>query len=111
MRLMMNKAKLPKRAGPSIRSLLVINAALLCILAVVTLAPAVAAQSRVRGDYAIVGGGANGSSSSLVYVIDAVNQEMIVAMYDTSNKKLDGIGYRNLAGDARSVMRSQTPGR
>lgn len=111
MRLMKNKAKLPKRTGPSIRSLLVINAALLCILALVTLAPAVTAQVRVRGDYTIVGGGANGANSSLVYVIDAVNQEMIVAMYDTSTKKLDGIGYRNLAGDARSILRSQISGR
>lgn len=111
MRLMTNIAKLPDRTGPSIRSLLVINAALLCILAVVTLAPAATAQGRVRGDYTMVGGGANGANSSLVYVIDAVNQEMIAVMYDTSNKNLTGVGYRNLAGDARSVLRAQTPGR
>ncbi len=111
MQLMIKKAKLPKRAGPSLRSLLVINVALLCILAVVTLAPTVMAQNRVRGDYTLVGGGANGANSSVVYVIDTVNQEMIAATYDNSNHNLVGIGYRNLAGDARSVFRSQTPGR
>lgn len=103
--------KLPDRNGPSLRSLLVINVALLCILAVVTLAPTVSAQARRRGDYTLVGGGANGANSSVVYIIDAANQEMMVTMYDTTNKVLTGVGYRNLARDAANVLQSPTSGR
>ena len=111
MRLMTNKAKLLDHKGSGLRGLLVINVALLCVLAIVTLAPSVSAQSRRRGEYTLVGGGANGSNSSVVYIIDAANQEMIAAMYNNADKNLVGVGYRNLARDAVTVLRSQTTGR
>lgn len=111
MQLTTKKSKLPARTGPGLRSLLVINVALLFILAIVTLAPSVSAQNRRRGDYTLVGGGANGANSSVVYIIDAANQEMMVVMYDTTSKTLTGVGYRNLARDANSILRSKTLGR
>ncbi len=103
--------KVGRRAGPNLRSLLAINAALLGLLALVSFAPAVGAQGRGRGDYTMVGGGANGANSAVVYIIDAANQEMIAATFNVNTRVLDGVGYRNLAQDAAQVLRSQTPGR
>ena len=100
-----------RRAASNLRSLLAINAALLGLLALVSLAPAVGAQGRGRGDYTMVGGGANGTNSAVVYIIDAANQEMLAATFNTNTRRLDGVGYRNLAQDAAQVLRAQTPGR
>ncbi|MEE8154235.1 MAG: hypothetical protein V3T53_04665 [Phycisphaerales bacterium] len=100
-----------RRAGSNLRSLLAINAALLGLLALVSFAPAAGAQGRGRGDYTMVGGGANGANSAVVYIIDAANQEMIAATFNVNTRVLDGVGYRNLAQDAAQVLRSQTPGR
>ncbi len=103
--------KVGRRVGSNLRSLLAINAALLGLLALVSLAPAVGAQGRGRGDYTMVGGGANGANSAIVYIIDAANQEMIAATFNVNTRVLDGVGYRNLAQDAAQVLRSQTQGR
>ena len=103
--------KVGRRAGSNLRSLLAINAALLGLLALVSFAPAVGAQGRGRGDYTMVGGGANGANSAVVYIIDAANQEMIAATFNVNTRVLDGVGYRNLAQDAAQVLRSQAPGR
>ncbi len=103
--------KVGRRAGSNVRSLLAINAALLGLLALVSFAPAVGAQGRGRGDYTMVGGGANGTNSAIVYIIDAANQEMLAATFNVNTRRLDGVGYRNLAQDAAQVLRSQTPGR
>ena len=100
-----------QRAGPSLRALLAVNAALLGLLGLVTFASTVEAQGRGRGDYTMVGGGANGTNSAVVYIVDAANQEMIAATFNVNTRILDGVGYRNLARDAAQVMRAQTPGR
>lgn len=82
------------------RSLLVLNTLLLAILAAVTFGPSADAQSRARGHYTMVAGGVNGSTSSAVYIIDVINQEMMAVAYNQNTKRLEGIGYRNLAYDA-----------
>ena len=97
-----------RRAAPNTRALLALNAALLLLLAAVTFAPAVSAQARGRGEYTMVAGGVNGLQSSALYVVDTVNQELIVLGYDASTKRLDGIGYRNLAADSAEWMRGRT---
>jgi hypothetical protein len=96
-----------RRAASSTRALLAVNAALLVLLAVVTFAPNVGAQVRARGEYTMVAGGVNGLESSALYVVDAVNQELIVLGYNASTKRLDGIGYRNLAADTAEWMRGR----
>ena len=48
----------------------------------------------------MVAGGVNGSTSSAVYIIDVINQEMMAVAYNQNTKRLEGIGYRNLAYDA-----------
>lgn len=90
------------------RGLLVLNAALLVLLAVVTFAPmADAQQGRAVGDYTMVAGGVNGSLGSVVYIVDAINQEMIAVTFDPSTRRLEGVGYRNLAVDANEWLRGR----
>ncbi|MCH8344122.1 MAG: hypothetical protein IH983_09045 [Planctomycetes bacterium] len=93
---------------PNVMALLALNAVLLGLLAVVTFGPTVAAQDRGRGDYTMVAGRANGADSSVVYIVDTANQELIAVTYSQSNKRVDGIGYRNLAGDSAGLMRGRT---
>ena len=88
------------RRVSTFRSLLVLNTLLLALLAAVTFGPSANAQSRARGQYTMVAGGVNGSTSSAVYIIDVINQEMMAVAYNQNTKRLDGLGYRNLALDA-----------
>ena len=87
------------------RALLVLNAALLVLLAVVTFAPSADAQGRARGRYAMVGGGVPGSLGSVIYVVDTVNQELIALHYDHNVKRLQGVGHRNVAADMNDMAR------
>ena len=95
-----------KRAIP--KGLIALNAALVALLAVVTFAPAVKAQTKARGQYTMVAGGVNNSQSSVVYIADTVNQELMVVTYDPIGKRLDGIAYRNLAADAADFLRTRS---
>jgi hypothetical protein len=85
--------------------LLAVNGALLLALGAVTFGPTGTAQVRVRGDYTMVAGGVQGANANAVYVVDTVNQEMIVVSYEPSLKELVGVGYRNLTTDAASLAR------
>lgn len=85
--------------------LLALNAVLLAALGFVAFAPGAAGQSsasrRPRGEYTMVGGLVQGFSESAIYVIDSTNQELIALRWDRSAKSLKGIGFRDLAADAR----------
>ena len=91
----------------TLRALLALNAVLLGVLATVTLGPAVSAQARSRGAYAMVAGGANNTQSSVVYVVDVVNQELVAVSYSGTTRSFNGIAYRNLAADAADALRSR----
>lgn len=96
-----------RSSRPSIRGLLILNAALLGVLAVVSVGPSVGAQAdRMRGDFTMVAGGVNGSDADAVYIIDTTNQRMIAATYERNNNRMQGIGFRDLAADAAELARS-----
>jgi hypothetical protein len=97
--------------APTFRSLLVLNVALLVILGIVTFAPSAEAQQRPRGDYTMVGGQVPGMDGAAVYIVDVINQEMMVVAYTQSTKKLEGVGYQNLGLDAARMGRGQQPNR
>ena len=101
----------PSTATPvarnNVRGLLALNAALLVLLAIVTLSPSVEAQIRGRGTYTMVAGRANGTESSAVYIVDAANQELMIIAYNGNTKLLDGIGYRNLVIDSGELLRGR----
>lgn len=87
------------------RGALAANAALLALLAAVSLAPVASAQrgtSRARGEYSMSAGRILGGSASVVYVLDAANQELIALRWNESTKSLDGIGFRDLSQDAQA---------
>jgi len=88
----------PRRQG-----LIALNVTLLTLLAIVTLAPLAQGQgqpaTRVAGAYTMVGGQIVGGSPSVVYIIDANNNEMVAVRW--INNRLDGIGFRDLAADSK----------
>ncbi len=97
------------RGAPGPGALLALNGALLVLLAAVTFGASVdAQQGRRRGDYTMVAGGVKGANSSAVYIVDTVNQEMMAVTYNQQSKTLDGVGYRNLAVDAGTVLRGRS---
>ena len=52
----------------------------------------------------MVAGKVSGTESSAVFIVDTANQELMAVTYSQNSKKLDGIGHRNLASDAASVL-------
>lgn len=98
----------PRPSGSSMRGLIVLNTVLLLLLAAVTFAPAATAQARKRGAYTMVAGGANNSIASVVFIVDTVNQEMVVMQYDSTTRTLVGVTYRDLAADAADLTRTRT---
>jgi hypothetical protein len=46
-----------------------------------------------------------GSLGSAVYIVDTVNQELIALTYDTSTKRLKGVGHRDIANDMADMAR------
>ena len=91
----------------NIRALIALNALMLGLLGLVTFAPRAMAQVRVRGDFTMVAGNVNGADSSVVYIVDAPNQEMIAVkiyqgVHEVSNGLIDGVirtgRYGNLSG-------------
>jgi hypothetical protein len=97
------------RAGRRLRGLLALNAALLAVLGAVTFGPSAGAQARSRGDYTMAAGRSNGAQSGIVYIVDTVNQELIAITFDPNNKRVDGVGYRNLAADRATLTSGTRP--
>lgn len=92
------------------RGLIALNIALLSVLILVTAMPAATAQTstnRTRGDYTMIGARAQGIAESIIWIIDANNQEMVALRYDQSTSSLRPIGYRNLAADSNQVRGSR----
>jgi len=89
------------------RGLVVLNLVLLAVLGAVMLAPGATAQvspagTRVRGEYLLAGGATISGVTSVIYVLDSANHEMIALNWNDSSKSLEGIGYRDLVRDASS---------
>ena len=93
------------------RRLIVLNGALLAVLAVVTLSSARSATgqtgeaNRARGEYTMVSGVMQGSTASVLYLLDATNQEIVAASWDRNNNRLVPIGHRSLSDDSRYLQR------
>lgn len=96
--------------GKRVGGLVVLNLALLGVLGAVSFSPMADAQSansansttRARGEYSIVGGATIGGVSSVIYVLDTINRELIALNWNDSTKSLEGVGYRDLSLDAVS---------
>lgn len=90
------------------RSLVAVNAALgVVLVALVAMAPSTAigqpsGGQRPRGDYTMVSGKTTGGNANTVYIVDAINQEMVALRWDAGRKTFAGVGYRDLNADGRT---------
>ncbi|RMH14231.1 MAG: hypothetical protein D6695_01825 [Planctomycetota bacterium] len=90
------------------RSLVALNIALVLVLGAVSLPRIAGAQnerSRSRGEYTMVEGVRGSGSSNAVYILDSVNAEMIVLLWDQGRRTLQGIGFRDLEDDVQAQIR------
>jgi hypothetical protein len=87
-------------------SLIALNAVLLAALAMVSLSGRASAQQRQRGSYMLISSGVTGTPLSVVYVIDETNNELVALAWDDAGKKMNYVGYRNIAADSMQARRS-----
>jgi hypothetical protein len=108
----MSSTIVPARVG----RLIGLNIALLAVLAVVTLLSVVSARAgaqpgivntpvRGRGEYTMVAGKIQGSTTAAIYIVDAANQEIIALSWDRANSRVEPIGHRALSDDARFLTK------
>ena len=89
----------------SLRPLLFLNAGLLAALAAVTFMPSAVAQMRPRSTYTMVGGTINGIVQGVAYITDETTNEVVAVSWYENQKRLVGLGYRNLTPDASAAAR------
>lgn len=87
--------------------LVLLNAALLAALAAFTFMPAAQAQFRPRNNYTMVGGTVNGIVQGVVYVFNDTTNEVVAVSWWENQKKLVGLGYRNVSTDAQQFGRTR----
>jgi hypothetical protein len=100
------------------KPLLVVNAALVSVLAGLYMAQPTSAQVggqfgnqvgvppteiRARGEYTMVSGRVTQGSIPVVYVVDSANGEVIALRWDNNKQSFAGVGYRNMLQDARAA--------
>jgi len=91
----------------SLRPLILLNAALLAALAAVTFMPAAVAQLRPRSTYTMVGGTVNGIVQGVVYITDETTNEVVALSWFENQKRLVGLGYRNMTMDAQQAAQTR----
>lgn len=105
-------------AERSPRRLIALNVVLLIVLAGATLLNTRLAGAqpdggarhdgpRLRGEYTMVTGHTQGLTTSTIYIIDAVSQEIVALNWDRSAGKPEIIGLRSLAEDSRFFQRAR----
>lgn len=57
--------------------------------------------ARPRGEYTMIPGRYQGSTTSAVYILDVANQELVALSWDRNKNRLEPIGYRHLPSDAK----------
>ena len=91
---------------PQWMGLVLLNGLLLLGLAAVSFGPSAIAQAgRYRGDYTMVSGRVNGSSSNILYVVDQNSRELVAIRYDSPKRVVEGMGYADLAAHSATVRK------
>lgn len=97
------------RLGGRARALLAVNGALVIVLAGMALVAPAGAQpgtpptpARARGDYTLVSGKTTTGNANAIYILDAINQEMVGVRWDAARKSFVTVGYRNLDADSKA---------
>lgn len=96
---------------PALAALVLLNLALLGILALVTFTPSNQAHatsaSSERGEYVAVSGNIAGSKTPMLWVVNQSTQELIAVQFDAQRDQLIGFGYRNMNNDSIIVQRNR----
>ncbi|MFG0256336.1 MAG: hypothetical protein ACF8GE_00360 [Phycisphaerales bacterium JB043] len=83
-----------------INPLIVLNALLLAVLALVSFASHTDAQSaRQRGEYTMISGRVQGVVSDVVYIVDSRNQHIAAFQWNQAQRLFSPIGYSSIAND------------
>jgi hypothetical protein len=90
-----------------VRDLLLLNGALLGMLALVTFAPSLSAQTRPRGDYTMAAGNVKNAQAAVLYIVDEINQELVSLAWDINARQLVGVAFRDLGADAGTLRNSR----
>lgn len=102
-------------------SLLAVNAVLVAVLSLVTLAgptsaaadadtldagiqPSSRAPSRARGEYTVISPKSADGNTGVLVVIDSINEEMAVLDWDKARRTLVVTGFRDLTADSTEVI-------
>jgi hypothetical protein len=93
------------RKSRPLTGLLALNAVLLAVLAVVSLAPRVQASAAPRSTFTMVAGSVKGQTMPVVYIVDETAMELVGISWDEQQKTMNGMGYRNLANDMNEIAR------
>lgn len=91
----------------SLIPLIALNAVLAAALAGVTFMPKASAQIRPRNSYTMVGGTVNGIVQGVVYVFNETTNEVVAVSWWENQKKLVGLGYRNVNSDMQQFGRTR----
>ena len=91
----------------SLVPLIALNACLLAALTAVTLMPSAFAQTRARSSYTMAGGTVNGIVQGVVYICDETTNEVVAVSWYENQKRLVGLGYRNMTADAAQAGRTR----
>jgi len=96
---------------PTLASLVLVNIALLGILALVSFSspnPAVASTSSgKRAEYVAVTGYIAGSKTPILWMVNQASQEVVAIQFDAQKNQIVGFGYRSMSNDAISLRRNR----
>lgn len=86
----------------SLFPLIALNACLLAALTAVTLMPSAFAQTRARSSYTMPL-----TVQGVVYICDETTNEVVAVSWYENQKRLVGLGYRNMTADAAQAGRTR----
>lgn len=98
-----------RKKRTALHGLIAVNALMLGALAFVTFSPVAGAQARRNGLYTIVGGTANGQVAGVAFIVDEINQELVVVSWDEGSRRFLGLGYANLVADGQRAQQGGRP--
>ena len=84
----------------SLRALIALNVVLLVMLGIFSFGPQPAqAQLGGQGNYMMIAGQSQGSTSATVYVIDTARGGMVGVQYNVGKKRVESVGWRVMTSD------------
>ena len=95
----------------TLAGLVLLNIALLGILALVSFQPANEAHAdntaSGRAEYIAITGSIAGSKTPILWVVNQATQEVVAVQFDAQKDQIVGFGYRNLNADSISLRRGR----